>query len=80
MSKHREEQDMLDKTILEILSKGKLRRKDIEKKVLASCHPWATYGRFCNRFRYLLKKEYIVRIARGIYAITETGRKYMELL
>jgi Mn-dependent DtxR family transcriptional regulator len=79
-SKRREEQDAMDKIILETLKRGRVRWTDLEKKVLATCHPSATRTRFDNRLRYLLKKGYIERIRRGTYRITENGEKYMEIV
>ena len=80
MSRRREEQDLMDKIILKTLKKGLVRWTDLEKKVLATCHPSATRTRFDNRLRYLLKKDYIERVSRGIYRITENGEKYMEII
>ena len=80
MSKRREEQDAMDRIILETLKEGWVRWTDLEKKVLATCHPSATRTRFDNRLRYLLKKGYIERVRRGIYRITENGEKYMEII
>jgi Mn-dependent DtxR family transcriptional regulator len=62
------------------LKKGCVRWTDLEKKVLATCHPSATRTRFDNRLRYLLKKGYVERVRRGIYQITENGEKYMEII
>ena len=80
MSRRREEQDMMDKVILNALKKGHVRWTVLEKKVLTTCHSLATRTRFDNRLRYLLKKEYIERVSRGIYRITEKGMKYMEII
>jgi len=80
LSKRREEQDAMDKIILKTLKKGRVRWTDLEKKVLATCHPSATRTRFDNRLRYLLKKGYVERVRRGIYQITENGEKYMEII
>lgn len=80
VSRRREEQDTMDKIILKTLKKGRVRWTDLEKKVLATCHPSATRTRFDNRLRYLLKKDYIERVSRGIYQITESGEKYMEII
>ncbi|KPV63641.1 MAG: hypothetical protein AOA66_0773 [Candidatus Bathyarchaeota archaeon BA2] len=80
MSRRREEQDLMDKTILAMLAKGHVHWTDLEKKVLATCHPSATRTRFDNRLRYLLKKGYIERVSRGIYRVTESGEKYMEII
>jgi len=80
VSKRREEQDIMDRIILETLKKGCVRWTDLEKKVLATCHPSATRTRFDNRLRYLLKKGYVERVRRGTYQITENGEKYMEII
>jgi len=80
LSRRREEQDLMDKIILKTLKKGRVRWTDLEKKVLATCHPSATRTRFDNRLRYLLKKGYIERVSRGIYRVTENGEKYMEII
>lgn len=52
----------------------------LEKKVLTTCHSLATRTRFDNRLRYLLKKEYIERVSRGVYRVTEKGIKYMQVI
>jgi len=80
MSRRREEQDMMDKVILAALKSGDVRWTVLEKKVLTTCHSLATRIRFDNRLRYLLKKEYIERVSRGIYRITEKGTKYMDVI
>ena len=80
MSRRREEQDMMDRIILRMLKRGCVRWTDLEKKVLATCYPSATRTRFDNRLRYLLKKGYVERVSRGIYRITESGEKYMEII
>jgi len=71
---------MMDKTILSMLRKGHVHWSDLEKTVIATCHPWSTRSRFDNRLRYLLKKGYLERVNRGIYRITESGEKYMEII
>jgi len=80
MSRRREEQDMLDKVILGALKRSDVRWTTLEKKVLTSCHRLATRTRFDNRLRYLLKKDYIQRVNRGVYHITEKGKQYMEVI
>lgn len=80
MSRRREEQDMLDNVILGALKMGPVRWTALEKKVLTTCHSLATRTRFDNRLRYLLKKEYIERVSRGVYRITEKGTRYMEVI
>ena len=80
MSRRREEQDLMDKVILGALKRGDLRWTALEKKVLTTCHSLATRTRFDNRLRYLLQKEYVERVSRGVYRITEKGTKYMEVI
>jgi hypothetical protein len=80
MSRRREEQDRMDKVILAALKRGDLRWTVLEKKVLTTCHSLATRTRFDNRLRYLLKKEYIMRVSRGIYRISEKGTTYMDVI
>jgi len=80
MSRRREEQDMMDKIILAALKNSHIRWTVLEKKVLTTCRSLATRTRFDNRLRYLLKKEYIERVSRGIYRITEKGTKYMDVI
>jgi DNA-binding HxlR family transcriptional regulator len=71
---------MLDKAILNTLRNGDMRWTALEKKVLTTCHSLATRTRFDNRLRYLLNKEYVERVSRGVYRITEKGTKYMEVI
>ncbi|MFA5364706.1 MAG: hypothetical protein WC325_05935 [Candidatus Bathyarchaeia archaeon] len=80
MSRRREEQDTLDKVILCALKRGDINWTALEKKVLTTCHSLATRTRFDNRLRYLLKKEYITRVNRGVYGITQKGEKYMDVI
>ncbi len=80
MSRRREEQDILDKVILGALKRGPVRWTALENKVLTTCYSLATRTRFDDRLRYLLKKEYIERISRGVYRITKNGTKYMEVI
>jgi hypothetical protein len=80
MSRRREEQDRMDKVILAALKRGDLRCTVLEKKVLTTCHSLATRTRFDNRLRYLLKKEYIMRVSRGVYRISEKETKYMDVI
>jgi hypothetical protein len=79
-SRRREEQDMLDKVILSALKRSDVRWTVLEKKVLTKCHSLATRTRFDNRLRYLLKKEYVMRVSLGGYRITEKGTKYMQVI
>ena len=74
------ERDILRRTILELLTKGCVHYTDLDKKVCATCHPFATTNTFKSQMRYLLNNCYIDRIARGVYQITLKGKKYLDLL
>ena len=74
------ERDILRRTILELLTKGCLHYTDLDKKVCATCHSFATTNTFKSQLHYLLSNEYIDRIARGVYQITSKGEKYLALL
>ena len=72
--------DTLRRTILELLEKGSKHYTDLDKKVCASCHSFATSNTFKSQFNYLLNNNYIARISRGIYKTTDKGEKYLALL
>jgi len=74
------ERDILRRNILELLSKGCMHYTDLEKKVCASCLPFASTNTFKPQLAYLLKKGFIERVSRGIYQITEKGQKYLVIL
>jgi DNA-binding PadR family transcriptional regulator len=74
------ERDILRRTILELLAEGCVHYTDLDKKVCASCHSFATTNTFRSQFRYLLNNSYINRITRGIYNITSKGKKYLMIL
>jgi len=75
-----QERDVLRKTILELLAKGRVHYTDLDKKVCATCHSFATTNTFKSQLHYLLNNGYITRVARGIYQITSKGVKYLTLL
>jgi len=75
-----QERDVLRRTILEILAKGHVHYTDLDKKVCATCHSFATTNTFKSQLHYLLSNGYIARIARGIYEITPKGKNYLVLL
>lgn len=75
-----QERDILRKTVLELLSKDCGHYTDLDKKVSASCHPFATTNTFKSQLRYLLKNGHVNRVARGVYKITPKGEKYLNLL
>ncbi len=77
----REQQDLMDKIILQTLMKvDSARWTELEKKILGRSFSFATSQRFRSRMRYLLNKKLIERIQRGTYKITESGIKYLETL
>jgi len=72
--------EILRITILELLAKGCVHYTELEKKVNASGHSFATTNTFKSQLHYLLSNNYIDRIARGVYQITSKGEKYLALL
>ena len=72
--------DVLRKTILELLRNGNMHYTDLEKKVNASGHSFATTNTFRSQFNYLLNNCHIIRVRRGIYQITSRGKNYLILL
>ena len=75
-----EERDQMCKVILEMVSKGHVHWSDLHKKVLGSCYPFATPATFASQLRYLLSKGFVRRENRGIYRITQAGKKYLEIM
>jgi DNA-binding PadR family transcriptional regulator len=72
--------DILRRTILELLAKGCVHYTDLDKKVCASCHSFATTNTFKSQLHYLLSNKYVNRVARGVYKITPRGKNYLFLL
>ena len=72
--------DILRRTILELLAKDSVHYTDLEKKVNASGHSFATTNTFKSQLQYLLSNGYIDRIARGVYKMTPRGERYLSLL
>jgi hypothetical protein len=66
--------------ILELVSKGYVHWSDLHKKVLSSRQVSATHATFASQLRYLLSKSFITKESRGIYQITEPGKKYLEIM
>jgi len=76
-----QERDVLRKTILELVKKGAIHYTDIEKKAIATCMPFVTANTFRTQFYdYLVKNGYIQRVSRGVFKITEKGKKLLEIL
>jgi len=74
------ERDVLRRTILEILAKGYVHYTDLDKKVCATCHSFATTNTLKSQLHYLLSNGYITRVSRGIYRLTPKGKRYLVLL
>ena len=72
--------EILRLTILELLEKSCMHYTELEKKVNASGHPFATTNTFKSQLDYLLKNGYVNRVSRGVYKITPKGEKYLNLL
>jgi len=72
--------EILRITILELLAKGCVHYTELEKKVNASGHSFATTNTFKSQLQYLLRNGYIDRIARGVYKMTPRGERYLYLL
>jgi len=72
--------DILRRTILELLIKGNVHYTELDKKVCATGHSFATTNTFRSQFLYLLNNGYIDRIARGVYKMTQRGERYLSLL
>jgi len=50
----------------------------LKKRVLGSCHPFATDATFASQMQYLLSIGLIERKSHGIYRITEKGEQYLK--
>ena len=72
--------DILRRTILELLTKDEVHYTHLEKKICATCLPFATTNTFKAQLNYLIRNSYINRITRGIYQITAKGKNYLTLL
>jgi len=75
-----EQRDLMRKIILEMVQKGHVHWTDLKKKVLGSCHPFATDCTFANQLRYLRMRGFIQRQARGVYLITSKGEQYLQIM
>ena len=72
--------DILRKIILELISKGYVHYTELDKKVCATCYPFATSNTFKSQLQYLLSNNFINRVTRGTYQVTSKGEKYFALL
>lgn len=76
-----QERDILRKTILLLLQTGSRHYRDVEKKVVASCFPFATSNTVEKQFYgYLIPCGYVERVERGVYRLTEKGVKLLAIL
>jgi predicted transcriptional regulator len=75
------ERDALRKCILELVKKGHIHYTDIEKKTVATCLRFATSNTVRKQFyHYLLPNDYVERVSRGVYMITEKGERLLDIL
>ena len=74
-----EERDLLRKTILGLCSQP-VHYTKLEKRVVATCQPWATSNTFKSQLHYLLSNGYVERVSRGAYKVTSKGEKLLEIL
>jgi len=74
------ERDTMRKIILNMINRGPIHWTDLKKMILGSCHSFATDSTFAAQIRYLLRSGHIERVERGIYRITDKGKKYLEIL
>ena len=66
------------KIILEVLEeKGVMRWSILEKEVTRRS---PTYAYFRSTLRWLLKRGYVKRVRRGLYAITSEGRGFLDVI
>ena len=70
----------MDKLILETLVKDEIHWSDLCRKVLGTHQPYATPSRFQSRMKYLLGRKHIERVVKGVYEITDSGKRYLESL
>jgi len=75
-----QERDLMRKAILEIVQKGHVHWTDLKKRVLGSCHPFATDATFASQMQYLLSTGLIERKTRGTYRITDKGEQYLKIM
>jgi DNA-binding PadR family transcriptional regulator len=71
--------DILRITILELLTKGSVHYTDLDKKTCATSYPFATTNTFKSQLHYLLRNNYIEKPSRGVYKISDKGKKYLDL-
>jgi hypothetical protein len=63
-----------------MVDKGHVHWTDLKKRILGSCHPFATDATFAAQMQYLLDINMIRRESRGIYRITEKGEQYLKIM
>lgn len=77
-----QEKDQLRSVILQLLAKGiPYRFTNLEKCTVSSCMAFATSNTFRRQlYGYLLANGYVERTSRGVYRITDRGRKLLAVL
>jgi DNA-binding PadR family transcriptional regulator len=75
------DRDHLRRIILKLISEGHHHWTDIEKRVCASYLDYATSNTVKRQFYgYLLPSDYVERLGRGRYALTDKGKRLLALL
>jgi DNA-binding HxlR family transcriptional regulator len=78
------ERDELRKTILELLSRGRVCWTDLKKRVLGSCKPFATDCTFSHQMIYLERVGCIRKLGtkgtRTPYEMTDKGERLLAVL
>ncbi|MFQ5822256.1 MAG: type IV toxin-antitoxin system AbiEi family antitoxin domain-containing protein [Candidatus Heimdallarchaeota archaeon] len=65
------------KIVLSKLTKGSFRRRDLVKGVLAES---PSYDVFQSTLKWLVRRGYVERVARGIYCITKEGENFLRAI
>ena len=76
MMKRFDEKLRLTSIILETLTKGPMNWTPLIKLILKGSTPWKAQ----STLEWLVRKGYIERPERGIYIITEKGRRFLEII
>lgn len=76
MTKRFDEKLRLTSIILKTLTKGPMNWTPLIKLILKGSTPWKAQ----STLEWFVRKGYIERPERGIYIITEKGRRFLEII
>jgi predicted transcriptional regulator len=76
VTKRFDEKLRLTSIILKTLTKGPMNWTPLIKLILKGSTPWKAQ----STLEWLVRKGYIERPERGIYIITEKGRRFLEII